>query len=192
MPAGDLLATEHALAACAELCRDPDGGGVWFCDLVETTTAEGMRRAVAAVLGVGLASDPTTPDAAERLKNERAAVDALRRWLRSTVEFVATKKGMAAALALAAHGNPELNKFSSDRLTQAIGALLERAVAAGEIRSDVSPHDLLRAVVGMCLLHDQPGWQSSVARLLDVLVDGLRVRNEQKGPDKSAGRKKKK
>ena len=30
-------------------------------------------------------------------------VEALRRWLRSNVEFVATKKGMSAALALAAH-----------------------------------------------------------------------------------------
>src|SRR5882757_6256689 len=38
---------------------------------------------------------------AEQLKNEAAPVDALRSWLRSNVEFVATKKGMSAALALA-------------------------------------------------------------------------------------------
>jgi hypothetical protein len=25
----------------------------------------------------------------------------------------------------------------------------------------------------MCYLHDQPGWQASVLRLLDVFVDGL-------------------
>jgi len=29
----------------------------------------------------------------------------------------------------------------------------------------------------MCMLHDQPGWQQSVVRLLDVLVDGLRVKD---------------
>src|SRR4029077_12638152 len=40
---------------------------------------------------------------AEQLKSEAAPVDALRRWLRSNVEFVATKKGMSAALALAVH-----------------------------------------------------------------------------------------
>src|SRR6201993_5060947 len=34
---------------------------------------------------------------AEELKNEPKPVDALRRWLRSTVAFVATKKGMMAA-----------------------------------------------------------------------------------------------
>ena len=39
---------------------------------------------------------------AEQLKSEAEPVDALRRWLRSNVEFVATKKGMLAALALAA------------------------------------------------------------------------------------------
>jgi AcrR family transcriptional regulator len=113
---------------------------------------------------------------AEELKGEASPVEALRRWLRSNVEFVATKKGMSAALALAAQANSELMAFSYDRLTKAIGALLDRAVKAGEIRGDVGPDDLLRALIGMCYLHDQPGWQASVVRLLDVFVDGLRVR----------------
>jgi AcrR family transcriptional regulator len=112
---------------------------------------------------------------AEQLKNDAAPVDALRRWLRSNVEFVATKKGMSAALAIAVQGTSELSAYSFDRLTQAVGALLDRAVAAGEIRSDIGPEDLLRALVGMCYMHDQPGWQKSVLRLLDVFVDGLRV-----------------
>src|SRR3984957_11649459 len=115
---------------------------------------------------------------AEALKSEPDPVEALRRWLRSNVEFVATKKGMSAALALAVQSSSELTAFSFDRLTKAVGALLNRAVAAGEIRSDISPEDLLRALVGMCYLHDQPGWQKSVVRLLDVFVDGLRVRTD--------------
>jgi len=112
---------------------------------------------------------------AEALKSEASPVDALRRWLKSNVEFVATKKGMSAALALAMHSSSELTAYSFERLTKAVGALLERAVAAGEIRSDISPEDLLRALVGMCYLHDQPGWQNSVVRLVDVFVDGLRM-----------------
>jgi AcrR family transcriptional regulator len=114
---------------------------------------------------------------AEALKSEASPVDALRRWLRSNVEFVATKKGMSAALALAMHSSSDLTAYSFERLTKAVGDLLERAVAAGEIRSDISPEDLLRALVGMCYLHDQPGWQKSVVRLLDVFVDGLRVQS---------------
>jgi len=112
---------------------------------------------------------------AEQLKSEAAPVDALRRWLRSNVEFVATKKGMSAALALAVHGSSELYAYTFDRLTKAVGALLDRAVAAGEIRSDIGPEDLLRALVGMCYMHDQPGWQATVLRLVDVFVDGLCV-----------------
>lgn len=118
-------------------------------------------------------------DLAEQLKADMAPADALRHWLRSNVEFVATKKGMSAALALAAHSSSELKAYSLDRLTKAVGALLDRAAAAGEIRADISPEDLLRALVGICYMHDQPGWQASVLRLVDVLVDGLR---RQPGP----------
>ena len=95
---------------------------------------------------------------AEQSKSDASPVDALRRWLRANVEFVATKKGMAAALALAAGPPSELTAFSYERLTKAIAALLDRAVEAGDIRADIGAEDLLRTLVGMCLLHDQPGW----------------------------------
>jgi AcrR family transcriptional regulator len=114
-------------------------------------------------------------DLAEQLKSDSAPTDALRRWLRANVELVATKKGMLAALALAAHSPMELYAYSFDRLSKAMGTLLDRAVAAGEIRADISAEDLLRTLVGMCVLHDQPGWQASVLRLVDVFVDGLRL-----------------
>jgi AcrR family transcriptional regulator len=111
-------------------------------------------------------------DLAGQLKDEPKPVDALRHWLRSNVEFVATKKGMSAALA--AQASPELRSYTFGRLTKAASVLLDRAVAAGEIRSG------LRALIDMCCMHDQPGWQSNVLRLLDVFVDGLRVRDGQK------------
>jgi AcrR family transcriptional regulator len=113
---------------------------------------------------------------AEALKNDVAPVEALRRWLRSNVEFVATKKGMLAALALTVNSSSELYAGTFERLTTAVGALLERAVAAGEIRADISAEDVLRALIGMCYMHDQPGWQKSVLRLVDVFVDGVRVK----------------
>src|SRR5580700_11303187 len=46
-------------------------------------------------------------DLAEQLKSEAEPVEALRRWLRSNVEFAATKKGMSAALALAVNSSSE-------------------------------------------------------------------------------------
>ncbi len=116
---------------------------------------------------------------------ETSPVDALRRWLKSSVEFVATKKGMLAALELTVHASSEPYANTFERLTTAARALLDRAVAAGEIRADVSPEDLLRALVGMCYMHDQPGWQNSVLRLVDVFVDGLRVQGTADTPAKS-------
>jgi AcrR family transcriptional regulator len=114
-------------------------------------------------------------DLAEQLKADPSPANALRQWLRCNVELVATKKGMLAALELAAHGASALYAYSFERLTKAVGGLLDRAVAAGEIRADVTPEDLLRALVGISYMHDQPGWQASVLRLLDVFVDGLAV-----------------
>jgi AcrR family transcriptional regulator len=122
-------------------------------------------------------------DLAEQLKQEGEPIDALRHWMRSNVEFVATKKGMSAALALAAYKNSELFSYSFERLKEAVGSLLDRAVATGEIRDDISPEDLLRALVGMCYMHDQPGWQTSVLRLVDVFIDGLCVRPGKLRPD---------
>jgi len=121
-------------------------------------------------------------DLAERLKEEARPVEALRQWMRSNVRFVATKKGMAAALALAAYKPSELFSYSFEQLTQAVGGLLDRAIATGEIREDISPEDLLRALVGMCYMHDQPGWQASVLRLVDVFIDGLRNRPDKRRP----------
>ena len=113
-------------------------------------------------------------------------VEALRRWLRAGVEFMATKKGMAAALAMAAHGSSELVTYSLDRLTWAVGEQLQRAAAAGEIRADIDPEDLLRALVGMCYAYDGTAWQPKVLRLIDVFVDGLCQRPD-KPQDRQAG-----
>ena len=123
-------------------------------------------------------------DLAEKLKGEQDPVEALRHWMRSNVTFVATKKGMSAALALAAYKNPELVSHSFDSLTRAVGGLLDRAIASGKVRDDISPEDLIRALVGMCYMHDQPGWQASVLRLLDVFIDGLRIERK-KRPSKT-------
>jgi AcrR family transcriptional regulator len=118
-------------------------------------------------------------DMAGRLAAELPPLQGLRQWIGALVEFIATKKGMATALALAAHKPPELMTYTSSRLQEAIGVLLRPAARAGEIRSDIGPDDLLRAVVGLSYLHDGPGWQEQVMRLVEVFVDGLRLRQRE-------------
>ena len=52
--------------------------------------------------------------------------------------------------------------------------LLEQAAASGQIRADVSPADLMRALGGVCMVSDQPDWQDQARRLVALLMDGLR------------------
>jgi AcrR family transcriptional regulator len=105
---------------------------------------------------------------------EQPPVAALRQWLRANVEFVATKKGMVAALALAAPGSGDLKAYTSARLTESVRGLIDRGVAAGALRDDIGPGDVLQVLVALCYGSDAPGWQQTVLRLLDVFVDGLR------------------
>ena len=98
---------------------------------------------------------------------------ALRRWLQANVEFVATKKGMAAALALATIGSKDLSAYTAEQLTGAVSRLMDRIAAAGELRGDVGPEDVLHMLVALCYRSDAAGWQANVLRLLDVFVDGL-------------------
>ena len=127
---------------------------------------------------------------AERLQTEASPVEALRQWMYSLVKFVATKKGMSAALALVVSKDSDLFSYSSDLLMRSADGLLERAMAAGEIRNDIGPDDLIRTLVGMCYTHDQPGWQKSVLRLVDIFIDGLhnrRAKRRSKTHQKTSG-----
>jgi AcrR family transcriptional regulator len=113
-------------------------------------------------------------DLAEELARDGHPTVALRTWLHANVRLVAAKKGMIEALQPAAHGSSELKAYSFERLTQAIGLLLARAVAAGEIRDDVTAEDLLRTLFGIFYSQGVSDWQPVALRLVDVFVDGLR------------------
>lgn len=110
---------------------------------------------------------------AETLLRNGDPVESLRKWLHANVRLVATKKGMAEALQLVAHGSSDLKAYSFERMTKAIGLLLDRGVASGDIRADVSPEDLLRALIGIFYSQGAGDWRPRTLRLVDVFVDGL-------------------
>jgi AcrR family transcriptional regulator len=111
---------------------------------------------------------------AKSLEADLPPLEALRGWMHANVNFVATKKGMSAALAVVVHASSHLTAYSMDRLSRALDPLLQRAVAAGVVRGDIGAEDILRTIVGLCYTHDKPGWQSHVLRLVDVFIDGMR------------------
>jgi hypothetical protein len=51
---------------------------------------------------------------------------------------------------------------------------VKRAIKNGDIRSDLDPFDLLRALVGVSHVASGPGWQASARRLVDILITGSR------------------
>lgn len=111
---------------------------------------------------------------AEQLEANLPPLQALRAWMHANVEFVATKKGMSAAIAITVHTSDNLKGYSMDRLGRVVERLLQRAVTTGEIRDDIDAGDILRTIVGLCYTHDKAGWQGNVKRLVDVFVDGLK------------------
>jgi hypothetical protein len=89
------------------------------------------------------------------------------------VDFIATKRGLAAALHSGDPAYSALPVYFITRLLPAFKALLDRAVAAGEVRPGVDAEDLLHAVANLCRVsHDkEPAY---ARRMVALLVDGLR------------------
>ena len=99
---------------------------------------------------------------------------ALAAWMRSFAVYVARKRGMATALKSMMGVDSELFTQSRQSIQHAIDTLVTRPWQAGRIRGDVDPADLLRALSGICMANDQPGFSEQTARIVDLLLDGLR------------------
>ena len=114
-------------------------------------------------------------DAAKRLLETRPAGEALHEWLRLFVDYIATKKVIAPALASMTGGTSALYESSIDLMKGAIADLVEQAIAAGDIRPDVEPFDLVQALGSFAMgVSTSPGWETRTLRLIDILMDGLR------------------
>ena len=103
-------------------------------------------------------------------------LEALRAWMLLFVDYIATKKIIAPALNTPVGGPAKVVEASYAPIHGAMRALVKRAIKSGEIRKDVDPVDLLRALVGVAYLESSPDWQQSARRLVDILVTGSRPR----------------
>ena len=103
------------------------------------------------------------------------AGEALHRWMHLFVDYIATKRLIAPSLAAVANRAPTLYASSSELISQAMATLVRRAIAAGDVRKDIDPSDLLRALIGVSYGNPNEGWEASARRLIDILMDGLRV-----------------
>jgi Transcriptional regulator SbtR-like, C-terminal domain len=97
----------------------------------------------------------------------------LARWMQRYVDFIGTKRGLAAALHSGDSAYSSLPVYFNKRLRPALKTLLDAAVAAKVVRSGIEADDLLRAVATLC--HGPHGQEPVYARrMVELLVDGLR------------------
>jgi AcrR family transcriptional regulator len=111
--------------------------------------------------------------AAARLAETHLPKAALREWLLLSVDYMATKRGMYAALNSIVGGTSELYSASTEQMKRAIAELVDRAVASGEVRLDIDPLDLLRALAGVANMSSGPGGTQAAKRMVDILMAGI-------------------
>jgi AcrR family transcriptional regulator len=112
-------------------------------------------------------------NAAPALAKKHGPGEALARWMQRYADFIATKRGLATALH---SGDPAYNTlptYFDKQLRPALGALLDAAAKAGEVRTDIEPDDLLRAVGNLCMSASDDR-KDYARRMVALLVDGLR------------------
>ena len=112
-------------------------------------------------------------DAAPALAAANEPGVALEKWLHRYTEFVATKRGLAAALHSGDPAFDALPGYFMRRLAPVLASLLEAAIASGEIRAGISARDLLHAVANLCMPVADEGPAYS-QRMVALLIDGLR------------------
>jgi AcrR family transcriptional regulator len=114
-----------------------------------------------AAAGPTLLADCATPHAA------------LGQWIDLFIDFLVTKHGLAAVLRSDNADFAVLHAYFLNRLVPVCARLLDAAGAAGEIRTDLSALELMRAVGNLCIGADSDP-RYNPRRMVDLLIAGLR------------------
>lgn len=101
-------------------------------------------------------------------------VEALRAWMLLFIDLIATKQIIAPVFNALVGDAKKMFEASHAQTWDAIRALVKRAIKSGDIRKDLDPIDLLRALIGVANVSTSPGWQQSARRLVDILIAGSR------------------
>lgn len=122
--------------------------------------------------------------AAATLSEQHDPAEALAKWLQRYTHFIATKRGLAAALHSGDTVFDALPAYFRQHLEPALQSLLANAARAGTIRTDVDAYELLRAV-GNLSVPDREIAAGHTQRMVALLIDGLRYGARATSPAKS-------
>ena len=88
-------------------------------------------------------------EAQRKFSAELPPIEALRAWLLVFIDYIAAKKIIAPALNAMAGGPSRVFQQTNRVMEEAAKTLASRAVASKELRPDVDPMDMLRAIYGV-------------------------------------------
>jgi AcrR family transcriptional regulator len=113
-------------------------------------------------------------EAQKKFTAELPPVEALRAWMLVFIDYIAAKKIIAPALNAMAGGPSQVYQQTTRVMEEAANALASRAVASGDLRSDVDPMDMLRAIYGISSASSTDDWPEKARRFVDILIQGSR------------------
>ncbi|WP_305787889.1 TetR/AcrR family transcriptional regulator [Symbioplanes lichenis] len=162
--------------------------------LFAETGGEPSMRAIAHAAGVGIATlyrhfptreslvDAVYQDQVTRLTAgarellaELPPPAALRRWADLFGTWIATKNGMLDTLLAMVESGEIAHADTRTELLAAITGFLDAGRATGELRTDITAEDIAAALIGIFTVAHPHEHAARAARLLDLLLDGLRV-----------------
>ncbi|MGD8169835.1 TetR/AcrR family transcriptional regulator [Herbiconiux sp. P16] len=116
-------------------------------------------------------------DAAVEIEAAYPPGEALDRWVMRYTQFVATKRGLSAALHSGDSAYEPLATYFSTRLVPTLSRLVEAARDAGENIAPVSPDEFLGAVADLCHSGGRSSAEASgrAERMVGLLLAGLRA-----------------
>lgn len=117
--------------------------------------------------------------AEKQLAKTLPPIEALRAWMLLFVDYIAAKQIIAPALNTLVGKPSKLFDASGTLIKNAIHRLVARAIESGDIRPDLDPLELLRALVGVCNEASVPDWSQSAKRLVQILIAGSRPASRQ-------------
>ena len=108
-------------------------------------------------------------------------LDALRAWMLLFVEHVAKKMLIVPVMDTVAGGSSRMVMSSRGLIRAAFASLTQGAIVSGDLRRDTDAEVLLRALVGVFHTANEPGWEETARRVVEILIAGSSEQRSARG-----------
>ena len=115
--------------------------------------------------------------AAGRFTQALRPLEALRAWMLVFIDYVADKLLILPAMDTVPGGSTRMIQVTHGLIHSTFRGLVQRAVAAGDLRPETDPDDIVRALIGVFHTTSQPNWERSASESsVEPVTTRLRTR----------------